>query len=788
MEKEDIKINVEDIKRFYRMLRHQNQTELRAFNKEREETKQLFIKNESELIDTCKKLNSEFDLYLGINERKEFGTLSKDVSQLGIIPLDIDCVTKPASNEDLILANGIAMEIIKDGNEQGFEKPFTAYSGNGYQIFFTIPKIEINEENRDNLSKKLHEFQVLMRDKYSNEKVRLDIVGDLARIMRISGTFNLKSKTLSKVIHGDFEEDIKFKEFIEEIKLDKTITMGDLDEELKEKIKNHPKIEKYMDGGLLGKPSRSEAEMSLVCNLIQIGLDKEQIFKVMASCKLGKWQNANINYRNLTYIKAIEIITKEKKIDKKIKSEEKTIIKRDKYVYYDGDDDLPFSERILRLLLRKEKSQATELIAEKILEENYIYTTKDDAKEEVWFYEDGIYIPNGKCHIKEILGKYIGEIFTINIYNEVLAKIEFKTYIDSKEFFNHHYVDEIPLKNGILNLRTRELSPFNPEKIFFNKLPVEYNVKAECPMIEKFVSEVLKKVDDKMVFYEMGGFCLWKEYLFEKAFIFVAGGRNGKDKTLELVKRLIGVENCCAIPLSSIVPESFIISEFHNKMVNLSGEIGNQDLKDTTAFKGLTGRSLQSAPRKFLKPVEFVNYAKFIFACNELPMVYENTRGFWDRWLILEFPYTFVSQREYDETEDKTNLKIREEGIIERITTPEELSGLLNKFLDGLDRLMKKRDFTTTKGSEEVKQFWIRKSNSVTAFCLEKIEENYEGNITKKEFRKRYTDFCKEHRIRMRSDFVIKRTLEELFGASEEKKEILGYWERVWTGVQWKKK
>jgi P4 family phage/plasmid primase-like protien len=450
------------------------------------------------------------------------------------------------------------------------------------------------------------------------------------------------------------------------------------------------------------------------------------------------------------------------------------------------DEKKDLRENFLYLIKEKKINEATELLVSWIKDNNYIYTTRDDVKSEMWIYEQGIYVPQGKTRVKEILRDLLEIWYSAFYYNLIMNKLEPDTAIDQDKFFNQNYVDEIPVKNGILNLKTRELKSFSPEKVFFNKLPVEYDSRSECPQIEKFVSEVLSSSDDKDVFYEMGGFCLWKEYKFEKAFMLVGNGRNGKDKTLELIKRLLGVENCCSVPLASIVPESFIISEFHNKMANLAGEINNQDLKDASAFKGLTGRSLQSAPRKFLKPITFVNHAKFIFACNELPMVYENNKGFWDRWLVLEFPYTFVTKKELDMAIEKNNLKLRDEGIIEKITTPQEMSGLLNKFLEGLDRIMEFRNFSCTIGSDEIKKLWIRKSNSVMAFCLDNVEECYDGFISKKNFRKRYTDFCKSHKVSSKSDFVIKRTLEEMFGASEGNEQILDRWDKVWVCIKWK--
>ena len=227
----------------------------------------------------------------------------------------------------------------------------------------------------------------------------------------------------------------------------------------------------------------------------------------------------------------------------------------------------------------------------------------------------------------------------------------------------------------------------------------------------------------------------------------------------------------------------------YGKKLNLAGEISNTDLKDTTMFKALTGRSLVGAKRKFLSEIYFINKAKFIFACNELPMVYDLSRGFWDRWVLLEFPYTFVCKEELEENQDKKNLKLKDENIIEKITTPEELSGLLNEFLKGFDRLMKYKKFSSTKSSDEIKDLWIRKSNSFIAFCLSNIEEESDGMINKKELRKKYAKYCKLHKVPTKSDVVIKRVMQDSFGASEDEKNVAtsGYqYEKFWVGVKWK--
>jgi hypothetical protein len=73
------------------------------------------------------------------------------------------------------------------------------------------------------------------------------------------------------------------------------------------------------------------------------------------------------------------------------------------------------------------------------------------------------------------------------------------------------------------------------------------------------------------------------------------------------------------------------------------------------------------------------------------------------------------------------------------------------------------------------------------SFALDFVEDYYAGVIYKKDFRKRYTEFCKKHKIIPKSDYVIKRTLEEMFGASDGMRDTLSNrWEKVWEGIKWK--
>ena len=437
----------------------------------------------------------------------------------------------------------------------------------------------------------------------------------------------------------------------------------------------------------------------------------------------------------------------------------------------------------------KDPHQATEILTEFIFRHYKIFTTKDDLKSEMWIYHEGIYISQGRSAVKQILRELLDKHFTIYVYNQVIAKIEPDTFIDPDEFFSNRYTEEIPVKNGILNTITLQLEDFTDKKIFFSKLPVYFDQEAKCEKIEQFLKDILSNEKDILVFYEIVGFCLLKEYTFEKAFMFIGDGRNGKSKSIELVKRLLGANNCCSVPLSNLVSESFSISELYGKMVNMAGDISNKDMQNTALFKSLTGRDLIGAKRKFMKDIFFENYAKLVFACNDLPMVYDQSKGFWDRWVLLDFPYTFVPKEELEREKEKDKFKLRDDEIMKKIVSVGEMSGFLNKALQGLARLIKNKRFSSTKGSADVKSMWIRRSNSFIGFCHEFIEQGQEGWITKGDIRKRYSDYCKDHKVSSKSDYAIKKVLQESFGVVEERVNPAGVGSNyisVWTGIKWK--
>src|SRR3989344_2093091 len=318
-------MNTEAVKIFYDLLGHKKQTEIRAMelSKDFKISKvkgHYFVSSQEDFIKKIQGLNEKYNVYAGLNERIDRGTEAKDVISVKRIFVDIDCITKPASAEDIKEAEKVTDKIIFAIEKQTGSRTTKIYSGNGYQLVYRIPEIELTEANREEVQAQVQQFLKDLIKKYSNDKVKLDNVGDLPRIIRIAGTTNIKGGKTSEFVEICKEENSKLKDYILSLKPEtsslSSIKIGELETSLKEIFEKDERVKSLFNNepeAVKKFQSRSEAEQSLVCHLIGLGFGKQQIFKIMASCKLGKWQETNIQYRELTYKKALEIISKKKK-------------------------------------------------------------------------------------------------------------------------------------------------------------------------------------------------------------------------------------------------------------------------------------------------------------------------------------------------------------------------------------------------------------------------------------------------------------------------------------------
>lgn len=367
-------------------------------------------------------------------------------------------------------------------------------------------------------------------------------------------------------------------------------------------------------------------------------------------------------------------------------------------------------------------------LAKEIMNEYHFITFKED--ESVYVYLDGCYRPDAEALIKQMCKKKLGDEYRRSRATEVIDHIKSSTYVERREEPPRF----IPLKNGVLDLETAELKPHNPNYMFFNQIPVEYDPKAKCPNIIRFLHEVTGNDEDFQKLIEWIGYCLYRGYHIHKALMLVGDGENGKSTFLRLVKRFLGVENVSGRSLQDLCENRFAKADLYHKLANIYADLPDRALRETGTFKMLTGEDLIHAEKKFKNPFTFVNYAKLLFSANKVPDVYEDTRAFFRRWDIIVFPNVFSGDK-------------KDERIIEKLTTKEELSGLLNLALKSLKGLLERGDFTYSKTVEEVREDYRRKSSPIYAFVTDCLETDSDAFIEKKILFNLFAAYCRSMNI-----------------------------------------
>ncbi|VUT26854.1 MAG: hypothetical protein MASP_01736 [Candidatus Methanolliviera sp. GoM_asphalt] len=195
---------------FYRhVLCHKKETEIRVFltdPKIREEFREVcrrygtyisrersvgsfFVHNPDEFLEVGEKFNGAADIYAGIFERdkREKGTRGGDVSSITHFLMEFDAHGEDGNIED---AKKLAHRAIKELEEKyGQLEWILFFSGHGYRLYIPIDPIDV---------KYVEEWKFFSKSwcrrigREGNAKADEGIY-DLARIMRVPGTLNVKN-------------------------------------------------------------------------------------------------------------------------------------------------------------------------------------------------------------------------------------------------------------------------------------------------------------------------------------------------------------------------------------------------------------------------------------------------------------------------------------------------------------------------------------------------------------------------------------------------------------------
>ncbi|MGB8780104.1 MAG: phage/plasmid primase, P4 family [Candidatus Bathyarchaeia archaeon] len=392
--------------------------------------------------------------------------------------------------------------------------------------------------------------------------------------------------------------------------------------------------------------------------------------------------------------------------------------------------------------------------------------------QQLFIYEDGIYKARGlpEQTIGLAIVNEFGDDYQRIDFEQVLSRIKLSVPV-AESYFDNVPLNLICLQNGILDINTLELQPHTPSVPFLNKLPIRYDPKATCPLIDKALSEWLESNKHIETILEFFGFCLYRNYLFEKAFFLVGEGENGKTTFLNLLIKFLGEDNVSHVPMQEL-GDNFKTALSYGKLANVADELSTQALRDSSKFKEMTGRSRIKGDVKFHQdPIYFVNYAKLLFVANQLPETTDTSYAFYRRPQIFNFDRVF----------SKENGK-RDNNLLDKLTTDTELSGLLNKALVGLKRLLDNKGFTIETDSHETQAIWT--VDIVKDFTESMLVPDLQSEISLKQLSIVFNEFCKKRSQVPLSDQILLMKLRKYILFKQSRPMVKGIRTRFYQGIR----
>lgn len=266
----------------------------------------------------------------------------------------------------------------------------------------------------------------------------------------------------------------------------------------------------------------------------------------------------------------------------------------------------------------------------------------------------------------------------------------------------------INLQNGTFSITptAQMLRGFQREDFITYQLPFKYDGTAVAPIFDQYLREVLPDVSQQQVLAEFVAYVFVKRQTLklEKSLILYGTGANGKSVFFEILMALLGKENVSNVGLQDLTEEKgYYRAELGTKLLNYASEISAK--MNSIVFKQLVSGEPVITRLPCKPPVTIDDYAKLIFNTNELPKDVENNEAFFRRFLIIKFGVTIPEQN-------------RDPQLATRIIQ-NELSGVFNWVLAGLNRLLTQGNFTYSKGIEEAVDAYRQESDTVNQFITD---------------------------------------------------------------------
>jgi putative DNA primase/helicase len=285
--------------------------------------------------------------------------------------------------------------------------------------------------------------------------------------------------------------------------------------------------------------------------------------------------------------------------------------------------------------------------------------------------------------------------------------------------------------NGLLHWPSRWLMKHTPELLGFNALDFDYDPNAPEPREWlKFLQSVWP--DDPQcvaTLQEIFGYFISGETRQQKAFLIVGPKWSGKGTIARVLGALLGSDNVAGPTLASLA-QNFGLAPLIGKRAAIISDarLGGRIDQHFIAERLLTisGEDSLTIDRKYRDPWTGRLPVRFFILSNELPRLADASGALTSRLILLTMQRSFYGREDL--------------GLCNKLL--QELPGILNWCLTGLDRLNRRGHFVSPKSSAEVLADLEDLTSPIGAFIRECCVVAPDKTASMEEMYSRWQSWC----------------------------------------------
>jgi P4 family phage/plasmid primase-like protien len=282
--------------------------------------------------------------------------------------------------------------------------------------------------------------------------------------------------------------------------------------------------------------------------------------------------------------------------------------------------------------------------------------------------------------------------------------------------------------------------PHDSESYQLHLVPVVEDPCASCPKMDSTLADIFEKAENPKALidfiWEIIGYSLQPDKDLPIFPLFIGKGANGKSLIQKVMTALHGPDTVVSKDLALFADgakNNHAMAEIVGARLILDDDLEKGTRLPTSTVKKLSEAKLLTANPKGKDSFSFIHHALMVVNANTYPKLREHTEGIMRRLYPIPFDRKFTKEQRDEK---------RADYIIEN-----ELSGVLNRALEGLARLRKRGDFARPVDVERALAAWIKSGNPGADFLRGNVEVQ-PGRVTRlDDVWKAYLGWCHDNGV-----------------------------------------